>query len=408
MAPTNTPTGPPVPFVPTAIEEFLPEPRSGPSDTDDWAETLRRLGRLAGARSIGVTSAATLSEASTPLQAWLANGQHGQMEYMARDAPRRSHPTELFPDARSIMAIAVPYAPPLTQLRRSAETTARPIAAYALGTDYHVALKHKLRRIAQGLANYRKETIRARLAVDTAPLMEREAARRAGLGFFGKNTMLITPGTGTFTLLGVMLLDLELPSSSASAGDCGECRACLDACPTAAFPAAYQLDARRCISYLTIEYQGVIPESLRPSIGSRVYGCDACQTVCPYNRTADQKPHDEELAPRPQTDLSPLDLLQLTSGQYRRLVKGTAMRRASRQQLARNAAIVLGNSGDRKNVPALIEKLHSAAPVLVRQHVAWALGRLGGEQAKQALETTSAGDGELAEAIKSALLALSD
>jgi epoxyqueuosine reductase len=217
--------------------------------------------------------------------------------------------------------------------------------------------------------------------------LEREAARRAGVGFIAKSTMSIVPGIGTQVLLGELLIDLELAPDMPIEPRCGSCTACLTACPTGAFVDAYVLDARRCISYLTIELKGPIPRALRPLVGNHVFGCDICQAVCPFNASPRDKPADPELAARPDFDhVSLVDLLELTSSAYRRLVRDSALRRVTRHQLARNAAVALGNSGDASVVPHLVRVLESTRRPLVRVHAAWALGRLGGEPARRALE----------------------
>jgi epoxyqueuosine reductase len=234
----------------------------------------------------------------------------------------------------------------------------------------------------------------ARACVDTAPLLEREAAQMAGLGFLGKNTMLIAPGQGSGILLGALLTDVplarEMSQPEAPGPGCGRCRACLDACPTQAFVGEYLLDARRCISYLTIELEGSVPRELRPLVGTRVFGCDECQTTCPFNQGRRQAPGAPEFAPRGAvTTKTLIDLLFLGSAQYRALVRGTALRRTFRIQLCRNAAVALGNSGSAEAIAPLLRAAESHAFELVREHAAWGLGRLGWEfghdQARKAL-----------------------
>jgi epoxyqueuosine reductase len=265
------------------------------------------------------------------------------------------------------------------------------IARYARSEDYHMVLRDRLVLLAERLRELLGRPVLARSCVDAAPVLERAWAERAGLGFIAKNTMLIAPGLGSHVMLGELLLDLELPPISAEATGadaapagpaaaprrrCGGCRACLDACPTQAFVDAYVLDARRCISYLTIEHRGVIPRHLRAAIGSWIFGCDVCQDVCPFNAGGGE-PHDPALAARDLEHALP-DLLVLAghhTNQLRRFVKRTSMRRISREQLLRNVAIALGNSDDVRAVAALVPLVAHRAP-LVRGHAAWALGRL--------------------------------
>ena len=232
-------------------------------------------------------------------------------------------------------------------------------------------MKEKLGALAERCASILGRPVMARACVDTAPLLEHEVARRAGLGFTAKSTLTIVPGLGSYVLLGELLLDVELPTSEPVAAGCGSCRACLDACPTAAFVDAHVLDARRCISYLTIENQGPIPTELRARLGTRVFGCDVCQEVCPFNASSAPRPRAPELTPR--AALAVLDLvhlLELGAAGYRKLVRRTALRRVSRDTLARNAAVALGNTGDQRAVPPLARALAAHTSPLVRAHAA--------------------------------------
>jgi len=256
------------------------------------------------------------------------------------------------------------------------------IARYARGADYHVVMRRKLTALAEAVAAGVGRPVAARACVDSAPLLERDLAEVAGIGFAAKNTMLIAPGLGSYILLGELLLDIAAAPTTAldaAAPRCGSCRACLDACPTGAFVGAHVLDARRCISYLTIEHRGVIDRALRPAMGAMIFGCDICQEVCPFNAAApDRTPPDPELAPltddRGAPDLA--RLLGLGANQMRRFLDGTALRRANRDQLLRNVCIALGNSGDAAAIPALARALADRSPI-VRGHAAWGLGRLG-------------------------------
>jgi len=260
------------------------------------------------------------------------------------------------------------------------------VAGYAQGLDYHVTLRGRLRQLGQGLADLSGRAVWTRACVDTAPILEREAARRAGIGFIAKSTMLIVPGVGPRVLLGALITDLELRPDEPMASRCGQCTACLDACPTGAFDGPFALDARRCLSYLTIEHVGSFPLSIRSNMQQRVMGCDVCQSVCPYDRSARATVMTTEVAPRP--GLVGPDLarwLEMTSSDYRRITKGTAVRRLNRTQLMRNAAIALGNSANDRAVAPLARALRTHKSALVRAHVAWALGELGGAAAQQVL-----------------------
>ena len=339
-------------------------------------------------------------------RAWLAAGMHGIMTYMAADAhvQGRGDLRTLLADARTAVVVALAYPRPGSALARGdardadadgvdaagadaagadAGTPRGVVAGYARGRDYHGVLKERLWSLAAAITAQIGRDVAARPCVDSAPVLERDLAEAAGLGFTGKNTMLITPGLGSYTLLGELLLDVEVAATPVRERDvkqrCGACRACLDACPTQAFPAPFVLDARRCVSYLTIEHRGSIPPGLRPGLGSHVFGCDVCQDVCPFNAAApDRHAPEPALAPAGPDSGAPdlLRLLALGSNQHRRLVEGTALRRASREQLVRNACVALGNAGDARAVPALARLLEDRSAV-VRGHAAWALGRLG-------------------------------
>jgi epoxyqueuosine reductase len=247
------------------------------------------------------------------------------------------------------------------------------VARYARGTDYHIVVRDKLVALGEAIAGAAGRAVASRVCVDSAPVLERDLAQRAGLGFAGKNTLLITRGVGSYTVLGELLLDVEVEIDH-DGGDrvgCGSCRACLDACPTGAFVAERVLDARRCISYLTIESEAAIPEELRPRLGPWIFGCDVCQEVCPYNASAPRTPTSDDERGHP--DL--VALATAPSNQLRRFVRRTALRRVSRAQLLRNVCVALGNLGDQAAVPALTARLDDPSP-LVREHAAWALAEI--------------------------------
>jgi epoxyqueuosine reductase len=353
------------------------------------ADEIERAALGLGFAKVGFCPVERFEAAERRLERWLAAGYHGEMGYLA--GPGRADPRALLAEARTLIVVALAYAPAAIPLRaeRDGPALAGSIAGYARGADYHQVMKPRLRTLAERTSEIVGRPVLARGCVDTAPLLERTAAERAGIGFSAKSTLTLAPGIGTYFVLGELLVDVELGPSEPVPPGCGSCRACLDACPTGAFVDAHVLDARRCISYLTIELKGPIPRELRSAIGTRVFGCDACQEVCPYNAAAG-KPGAPELDGPGVVDL--VAWLELGSAGYRKLVKRRALRRASRQSLARNAAVALGNTGDRRAVPPLSRALQSHPSPIVRAHAAWALGRLGGDDARAALAAAASSD----------------
>src|SRR6185369_9893643 len=362
---------------------------SSPCSAAELASRVRAAGQELGFVRVGFAAIDPLELGAERLSAWLGAGLHAEMGYLV-EGPRHD-PRSLLSEAKTLIAVALAYpvsaglvplrsaedGPPLTGI----------IARYARGEDYHDVMRKKLRRLADAVANLLGRPVLARHCVDTAPLLERAAAERAGLGFAAKSTMTIIPGVGSYVMLGELLVDAEIAADAPMAPRCGTCRLCLDACPTGAIVDAHVVDARRCISYLTIESSGPIPRDLRPLIGNRVFGCDICQEVCPFNASAEGRPSAPELAPR--ANLSAPDLiglLELGSARYRQLVKGTALRRTHRAQLARNAAIALGNSKDVRAVIPLARAVAAHTSGLVRGHAAWALGEIGPAAREHALQ----------------------
>lgn len=332
-----------------------------------------------------ITRPALSEQAAERLASWVEAGHHGEMDYMAGGLDRTS-PSALLDSVQSVLVVALPYGEPVpVALRRSATGApltpplAGRVARYAQGEDYHRILKIKLERVAQRLEALVGRAVVRRACVDSAPLLERDFAVQAGLGFAAKSTLTIVPGAGSFVLLGELLLDLELSPTEASVpSGCGTCRRCLDACPTGAFVGPHQLDARRCISYLTIELKGSVPRELRPLMGQHVFGCDICQDVCPWNHTRHLPARDPELGRHPALTAPDLvELLFLGSAAYRKLVAGTALSRVSRARLSRNAAVALGNSRHPAAEAPLTRALLTHTSELVRAHAAWALGALG-------------------------------
>jgi epoxyqueuosine reductase len=312
-------------------------------------------------------------------RAWVAAGYAGEMEYLVTGAEERRDVRALFEGARTVVTVALSYAheesprPPDSLVRGR-------MARYARGADYHMVLKGRLTKLAEAVGARLGRPLGYRACVDTAPVLEHEAAQAGGLGFIAKNSLLIAPGLGSYVLLGELLVDLEATPGTQEAPRCGHCRACLDACPTGAFVDAYVLDARRCISYLTIERRGPIPRALRPLIGDWVFGCDICQEVCPFNAgSGAQHGGDPALRPAYADRAHPplVQLLEMGAARYRKYVARTALRRISRAQLLRNVAVALGNVGGPAEVAALVRAFdREQAQPLVRAHLAWALGRV--------------------------------
>src|SRR5262245_6422268 len=339
-----------------------------PALEDRIKEQARRLGfELAG------IAAATPADGFDRFLHWLEVGHAGEMGYMHRHAEARRHPQAVLPGVRSVVMLGMNYKP--DEPPPPAEPSAAQVARYARGLGYHDVLRERLNRLL-GWVKGEAPGCAGRGVVDTAPLLERDFARRAGLGWFGKNTMLLHKRLGSYFFLGALLLDLELtPDPAHEAAHCGTCTACLDACPTQAFPAPGQLDSRRCISYLTIELRGPVAEELRPQVGDWLFGCDVCQEVCPWNR---QAPAATEPAFGPRPDLAavdPVEILGLSEEAFRRRFRGTALMRSRRRGLLRNAALVLGNRGDPTALPALRKALVDPEP-LVREAAAWAVARI--------------------------------
>ena len=307
------------------------------------------------------------------LNDFIAGGHHGDMAWMAETAERRSSPLQLWPEARSAIMLAQNYTPDMEPLERLKQTSTGVISVYALNRDYHDLVKGKLKRLGQWLSHHAKAKVK--VFVDTAPLMEKPLAAAAGLGWQGKHTNLVSRQLGSWFFIGAILTTAELPADEAEADHCGSCRACLDICPTNAFPAPYRLDARRCISYLTIEHQGHIAREFRAPMGNRIYGCDDCLAVCPWNKFA-QAASEAKLKARDDLRAPALsDLLALDDRDFRALFSGSAVKRLGRGRFIRNVLIAAGNSGGVQLLP-LVEALLDDNSPLVRAMAVWALSRL--------------------------------
>jgi epoxyqueuosine reductase len=334
---------------------------------------LAEAARAHGFDAFGVARPDTIPRAAGALRAFLAAGSHGDMDWMARNADRRGAPRALWPDVRTVIMFGVNYGPdddPLAILR---ERLRGAISVYAQGDDYHDLIKPRLKALARLLIEQAGGDVK--VFVDTAPVMEKPLAQAAGLGWQGKHTNLVSRTHGSWLFLGAIFTTLELPPDPAEVDHCGSCHACLDICPTAAFPAPYRLDARRCISYLTIEHKGPIPHALRPAIGNRIYGCDDCLAVCPWNKFA-QAGREAKLAARAALRAPALaELARLDDAGFRALFAKSAVKRIGRARFLRNVLIAIGNAGDASLAPAAERLLDDASP-LVRGAAIWALGRL--------------------------------
>jgi epoxyqueuosine reductase len=331
------------------------------------------------------------------LAEFLARGYHGDMGWLAARADERGCPTALWPEVRSVAVLGLNYAAEGDPLAALGQKERGAISVYAQGRDYHDVMKPRLKRLGRWIAERWPGALK--VFVDTAPVMEKPLAARAGLGWQGKHTNLVSRDFGSWLFLGEIYLTLDLAPDAPEADHCGSCRRCLDACPTAAFPAPYQLDARRCISYLTIEHRGVIPAGLRPAIGNRIYGCDDCLAVCPWNKFA--RPARAVVAPEELAALARLD-----DARFRARFAGSAVKRIGRDRFLRNVLIAIGNSGDARLLPAVSERLGDESP-LVRGMAVWALARLA-NRAAFAAERARRLAGESDEGVRAEWLAPND
>ncbi len=315
----------------------------------------------------------SIPRAAERLREFLTAGAHGDMDWMANNADRRGDPRSVAIEVRAIIMLGFNYGPTDDPLAILKERTRGAVSVYAQGDDYHDVIKPRLKTLGRWLIAQAGGDIK--VFVDTAPVMEKPLAAAAGLGWQGKHTNLVSRSHGSWLFLGAIFTTLDLPPDSAESDHCGNCQACLDICPTAAFPAPYRLDARRCISYLTIEHKGPIPRALRPLIGNRIYGCDDCLAVCPWNKFA-QAGHETRLAARDALRAPALaDLARLDDPGFRALFSKSPVKRIGRNRFLRNVLIAVGNSGDAALADAAERSLDDASP-LVRGAAVWALGRL--------------------------------
>lgn len=344
-------------------------PRRSPDADAAW---LRTAAHELGFGHLAIAPAAEV-EQHTLYTAWLQAGYAGELTYLGQDTEARRDPRRLLEGARSVVCVAVSYYHPSPPAEPAGLRGL--IARYARAEDYHLVLKRRLNELGARAARELGADVAYRACVDSAPVLERALAARAGLGFQGKNTLLISPGVGSYTVLGELLLSIELPAGEPTAPRCGACRHCLDVCPTGALLDAYRLDARRCISYLTIEHKGHIAAELRAGMGNRIYGCDDCLAVCPWNKFAVAS-REVRFQARAETDNPPLaELLALDDAAFRKRFAGTPLKRTGRDRFVRNVVIAAGNSGNETLAP-VVAALAQDGSALVRAMVAWAYPRL--------------------------------
>jgi epoxyqueuosine reductase len=343
----------------------------------DLRERLRQEAEKLGFVAFGVARAEAAPSAGARLRQWLDEGCHGDMIWMAETADRRASPAGLWPEVRSVISLGMSYAPAQDPRALADRPELGRISVYAQGGDYHDTIKKALKALARWLVA--EAGCDLKVFVDTAPVMEKPLAEAAGLGWQGKHTNLVSRSDGSWLFLGAIYTTLELEPSAPEPHrvHCGSCTACLVACPTAAFPAPFRLDARRCISYLTIEHKGPIPEEFRAAIGNRIYGCDDCLAACPWNRFAAAARAHQAFLPRAELVAPELaDLLALDDSGFRKVFAGSPIKRIGRNRMVRNAAIAAGNSGRAELVPVL-ERLVRDEDEVVAEAARWALGRLG-------------------------------
>jgi len=344
-------------------------------DYAELAGLIKQWSSELGFEQAGITDT-DLGRAEQRLQRWVADGRHGDMAWMTSHGTKRSRPAELVPGTRRVICVRMRYWPQSVmapQRALEASSTAY-VSRYALGRDYHKVMRRRLQRLADRIQE-RIGPFGYRAFTDSAPVMEKPLAQKAGLGWIGKHTNLLNKSDGSWFFLGELFTDLPLPVDPPASDHCGTCRSCIDACPTGAITAPYQLDARLCISYLTIEQRGAIPEQLRPYLGNRVFGCDDCQAVCPWNRYA---AFSDEADFTPRSAVSDRQLAWFASwseAEFDRYTAGSAIRRAGYAGFLRNVAVALGNAGSTREVLAAIDGLCGHASELVREHAQWARRR---------------------------------
>jgi epoxyqueuosine reductase len=342
------------------------------------AARIRAWGGALGFQALGISDT-RLDAAEAHLLQWLAEGHHGAMDYMAKHGAKRARPAELVPGTLRVISVRMNYYPQHAKDTHDvlADGSRAFVSRYALGRDYHKVLRNRLEKLAQQI---RAEVdCQCRVFTDSAPVMEVELAQKAHLGWRGKHTLLLSREQGSWFFLGEIYIDLPLPVDAPEANHCGTCHACIDVCPTRAITAPYQLDARRCISYLTIELRDSIPPELRPLIGNRIYGCDDCQLACPWNRFAHKSVEPDFAVRNGLDDAALTGLFAWDEATFHHRLAGSAIHRIGHEQWLRNIAVALGNAPAAPDVVAALQSHAQHPSALVREHVAWALQRHGGE-----------------------------
>jgi epoxyqueuosine reductase len=352
------------------------------NDSNDWeqlAAGIKCWGKELGFNQVGITDT-DLSAAEERHRQWILKGFHGAMDYMAKHGDKRTRPAELIPGTLRVISVRMDYLPP--QARDSEEVMQDGklafISRYALGRDYHKVLRSRLQKLCERIAENISDTgFHHRVFTDSAPVLEVELAEKAGLGWRGKHTLLLSREAGSWFFLGEIYTDLPLPVDAPIENHCGTCSACMTVCPTQAIVAPYEVDARRCISYLTIELKHSIPEALRPLIGNRVYGCDDCQLTCPWNRFAQVTAQDDFNVRHGLDNVTLVELFGWSEEIFRQNMAGSAIYRIGYEQWLRNLAVGLGNAPTSPEVVGALNKRRNADSELVREHVQWALLRHG-------------------------------
>jgi epoxyqueuosine reductase len=343
----------------------------------DLARQIKQWGKDLGFQQVGIADS-ELGEAEARLLDWLGKGYHGEMDYMVRHGTKRTRPADLVPGTLRVIAARMNYSPPNARDSHAVmkDSSRAFISRYALGRDYHKLMRARMQKLADRIEQ-EVGAFRYRVFTDSAPVMEVELAGKAGLGWRGKHTLLLNREAGSYFFLGEIYTDLQLPVDKVQHDHCGTCQKCIDVCPTRAILGPYQLDARRCISYLTIEHKGSIPEELRPLIGNRVYGCDDCQLVCPWNRFASPSDEPDFVVRNGLDDVTLVELFGWSEAEFHERLAGSAIHRIGYERWLRNLAVGLGNAPTSAVVVGAISARVDHPSALVREHVIWALARHG-------------------------------
>jgi epoxyqueuosine reductase len=358
----------------------------GEGGLESW---LKARAQAEGFGAVGIAAPGTIREAGAELYAFLEAGFHGGMDWLVEKADRRADPAALWPEVRSIVMLGMSYGPAGDPLAAARERSRAAISVYAQGLDYHDVVKRKLKAVARDFAKASGADVK--VFVDTAPVMEKPLAQGAGLGWQGKHTNLVSRGAGSWLFLGAIFTTAALTPDAPESNRCGSCRRCIDICPTRAFPAPYRIDARRCISYLTIEHKEQIPLEFRERLGNRIYGCDDCLGVCPWNKFA-RTAREAKFAPLPGAANPALEeLLTLNDAAFRARFRGSPVKRTGRERFVRNVLVAAGNSGEPALLPTVTALLGDASP-LVRGMAAWAVRRLANKDLAEVLKARHCAD----------------